>query len=118
MRRTEFCRTYMSSRTHDHQHTPNRFAVIPTAARLNADPRYTGKGVTIAFLDSGFYPHSDLIRPTNRILAHKDVTGERVSLLRSDPSESWQWHGTQMDRCAAKRLVHQLRPCVPGCGSS
>ena len=91
----------MNSRHHNHQHTPNRFAVIPTAARLNADPRYTGKGVTIAFLDSGFYPHPDLIRPTNRILAHQDLTGERAFLLRSDPSESWQWHGTQTSVVAA-----------------
>src|SRR5215813_12969965 len=101
MRRTEFCRTYMSSRTHDHQHTPNRYAVIPTAARLNADPRYTGKGITIAFLDSGFYPHSDLTRQTNRILAYKDLSGERTLLAASDPSESWQWHGTQASVVAA-----------------
>ena len=37
----------MSAAIHDHLHAPNRFAVIPTPVRLNADPQYTGKGVTI-----------------------------------------------------------------------
>ena len=75
--------------------------MIPTAARLNADPRYTGKGVTIAFLDSGFYPHPDLIRRTNRIIAYQDLSGDRRSLAAGDPSESWQWHGTQTSVAAA-----------------
>jgi serine protease AprX len=91
----------MNSRSHNHEHAPNRFAVIPTAARLNADPRYTGKGVTIAFLDSGFYPHPDLTRRKNRILAYKDLIGERASLTANVPTESWQWHGTQTSVAAA-----------------
>src|SRR5687768_2576018 len=86
---------------HDHQHAPNRFAVIPTPARLDADPGYTGKGVTIAFLDSGFYPHSDLIEPANRIIAYKDLSDERPCLQSASPSESWQWHGTQTSVAAA-----------------
>ncbi len=83
---------------HDHQHAPNRFAVIPTPVRLNADPNFTGKGVTVAFLDSGFYPHPDL---ADRILAYHDLAGERTSLLTTDPVESWQWHGTQTSVAAA-----------------
>src|SRR3954465_10094881 len=38
--------------------------------RLDADDRFTGKGVTIAFLDSGFYPHVDLTTPANRIIVY------------------------------------------------
>ena len=91
----------MKSANHNHQHSPNRFAVIPTSVRLNADPQYSGKGVTIAFLDSGFYPHPDLLEPTNRIIAYKDLTGERNSLDQDDKSESWQWHGTQTSIAAA-----------------
>ena len=91
----------MTSGIHDHQHAPNRFAVIPTSVRLNADPQYTGNGVTIAFLDSGFYPHPDLLAPTNRILLYKDITKERLSLDVSDPVEAWQWHGTQTSVVAA-----------------
>src|SRR5947209_5790868 len=91
----------MNSENHNHHHAPNRFAVIPTSVRLNADPEYTGKDVTIAFLDSGFYPHPDLLEPKNRIIAYKDLTGERRSLNPNDSSESWQWHGTQTSIAAA-----------------
>src|SRR5687768_11155945 len=43
--------------------------VLPTPLRLDADERFTGRGMTIAFLDSGFYSHPDLTTPRNRILA-------------------------------------------------
>jgi serine protease AprX len=91
----------MTFLSHDHQHAPNRFAVIPTPVRLNANTTYTGKGVTVAFLDSGFYPHPDLVDPLNRILAYHDVTGERRELFTAEPAESWQWHGTQTSIAAA-----------------
>ena len=91
----------MASLNHDHLHAPNRFGVIPTTGRLNADPQYTGKGVTVAFMDSGFYPHPDLLEPTNRVIAYHDVAGERCCLSSSDPVESWQWHGTQTSVAAA-----------------
>src|ERR1044072_2335245 len=91
----------MDSSSHDHQHSPNRFGVIPTSVRLSAKLEYTGKGVTIAFLDSGFYPHPDLVTPVNRVIAYEDLTGERRSLFTSEPVESWQWHGTQTSVAAA-----------------
>lgn len=85
----------------DHQHSPNRFAVVPTHERLDADSNYTGKGVTIAFLDSGFYPHPDLIEPESRILAYQDLAVEGALLSPDDLVESWQWHGTQTSVAAA-----------------
>lgn len=91
----------MNSGIHNHSHGPNRFAVIPTNVRLEADPGLTGKGVTIAFLDSGFYPHPDLCAPTNRIVFYQDMAEERVVLEPSQPTESWQWHGTQTSIAAA-----------------
>ena len=91
----------MDFSTHNHQHTPNRFGVIPTHDRLNADPEYTGKGVTVAFLDSGFYPHPDLVTPVNRVVAYEDLSGERRDLFSTEPVESWQWHGTQTSVAAA-----------------
>ena len=91
----------MNNSQHAHQHAPNRFGVIPTPIRLNADPTYTGKGVTIAFLDSGFYPHPDLLEPANRIIAYEDLGAEHNDLFSSDRSESWQWHGTQTSVAAA-----------------
>jgi serine protease AprX len=91
----------MDSSNHNHQHSPNRFGVIPTAVRLNANPEYTGKGVTVAFLDSGFYPHPDLVTPVNRVIAYEDLGRERRKLLSTDSVESWQWHGTQTSVAAA-----------------
>jgi serine protease AprX len=85
---------------HEHQHSPNRFAVIPMHVRLNADPNYTGKGVTIAFLDSGFYPHPDLVEPLNRIISFKDLCSEQT-LDKNGEIEWWQWHGTQTSVVAA-----------------
>ena len=91
----------MDLSNHDHQHSPNRFGVIPTGVRLSANAEYTGRGVTIAFLDSGFYPHPDLVTSVNRVIGYHDLTGERRSLLSSDSVESWQWHGTQTSVAAA-----------------
>jgi len=89
----------MSAPNHNHQHTPNRFGVIPTPARLNANPDYTGKGVTVAFLDSGFCPHPDLVTPVNRVVAYEDL--ELHGSFSTEPVESWQWHGTQTSVVAA-----------------
>src|SRR5215207_1713595 len=90
---------------HDHAHAQNRFAVIPTPERLKADPRYTGRGVGLAFLDSGFYPHPDLVEPRSRVVAFKDIGGEEQSLDASVESgrtpESWHWHGTMVSVAAA-----------------
>ncbi|HEV2729072.1 MAG TPA: hypothetical protein VGV15_03490 [Terriglobales bacterium] len=43
------------------------FGALPTRLRLHADPRFAGSGVTMALVDSGFYPHPDLVQPQNRI---------------------------------------------------
>ena len=80
---------------HEHIHSPNKFAVIPTPIRLNANTERTGKGITIAFLDSGFYPHPDLIEPVSRILAYHDITQQGATLKPNAQPYPWQWHGTQ-----------------------
>jgi len=77
---------------HDHSHEQNRFAVIPTAEKLNADPAYAGGGVTIAFLDSGFYPHPDF---ASRVVAFHDISGEEQSLYDIAEPQAHHWHGTQ-----------------------
>lgn len=87
--------------THNHSHALNRFAVIPTIERLDADAQFSGKGITIAFLDSGFHPHPDLTLPSNRIITFHDVTGDEASLDPSRPVEAWHWHGTQTTVAAA-----------------
>jgi serine protease AprX len=70
------------------------FIILPTGLRLNADPRYTGKGVTICFIDSGFYLHPDLITYRNRIKKIVDITdiNNRENYFTQPHPESW--HGT------------------------
>jgi len=75
--------------------------VLSTPLRMNADIRFTGRGITIAFLDSGFYPHPDLTRPQNRILAYHSIVareGDHSSLLTPDPAS---WHGMMTSVVAA-----------------
>ncbi len=75
--------------------------VLSTPLRLDADERFTGKGVTIAFLDSGFYPHVDLTTPKNRIVAYRnllDADGDLNSLFQPDVAS---WHGMMTSVVAA-----------------
>lgn len=75
--------------------------VLPTPLRMNADERFTGRGVTIAFLDSGFYAHDDLTKPENRIVAYNsifDVEDDRTSLETTDVAS---WHGMMTSVVAA-----------------
>jgi serine protease AprX len=86
---------------HEHDHQQNRFAVLPTPVRLDAHSTRRGRGITIAFLDSGFYPHPDLTEPVNRIIAYTDVTRPRAALSPNQRPESWDWHGTMTSVAAA-----------------
>lgn len=69
------------------------FGALPTPLRMHADPRFTGKGVTIAFIDSGFYPHPDLVQPFNRIKAWVDAGSENIQFKRFAPNEIVTWRG-------------------------
>jgi serine protease AprX len=76
--------------------------LLPTYELVDAGPEYSGEGVTIAFLDSGFYPHPDLTEPENRILAYVDATGERpVERELSNKSHPSSWHGLMTSSVAA-----------------
>ena len=77
---------------------------------LRADPRFTGRGTTIALVDAGFFPHPDLVRPDNRIVAWVDASQEDLSErhFASDDIPSWpcslesgQWHGLMTSVTAA-----------------
>ncbi len=75
--------------------------VLPTPLRMNADERFIGRDVTIAFLDSGFYAHPDLTLPVNRIVAYHsifDSTDDPTSLETTDVSS---WHGMMTSVVAA-----------------
>lgn len=75
--------------------------VLSLPLRLDADDRFTGQNITIAFLDSGFYPHPDLTTPTDRILAYHSLTeqdGDTSSLYNPDVLS---WHGMMTSVVAA-----------------
>ena len=81
-----------SDGNHKHSHVQNRFSVIPTAEKLNVDAQYSGRGVRIAFIDSGFYPHPDF---ASRVVSFHDIAGEERSLHTIGSPEAHHWHGTQ-----------------------
>ena len=75
-----------------------RYAVPSTSRRLDADPGPVGRGVTIAFLDSGFYPHADL---AGRVAAFHDASGQSALLDPERCRNPWNWHGMQTSVVAA-----------------
>ena len=70
------------------------FIILPSGLRLDADPRYTGKGITICFIDSGFYLHPDIVSFQNRVKKVMDITrpDREPEFFRLPHNESW--HGT------------------------
>ncbi len=73
--------------------------VLPTWLRLGAQEHFTGRGVTIAFLDSGFYPHPDLTTPHSRILAYHNIVPKGTGTLEDVDVASW--HGMMTSVVAA-----------------
>ena len=82
-------------------YTPQEARLLPTPHRVPSNPQFTGQGITMAFIDSGFYPHPDLVRPHNRILCTVDMTDDEP-LEQADFSqpEAVSWHG-MMTSCVA-----------------
>ncbi|WP_068557916.1 S8 family peptidase [Thermotalea metallivorans] len=70
-------------------------ASLAANAGLVHDAGYTGKGIGIAILDTGVYPHNDLVKPTNRIVAFKDFINNRTHPYDDDG------HGTHVAGIAA-----------------
>ncbi len=86
---------------HDAAMQKDGSSVLSTPLRLDADERFTGKGVTIAFLDSGFYPHKDLTEPKNRIIGYRsmlDAEDDYSTLYSGDVAS---WHGMMTSVVAA-----------------
>ena len=75
-----------------HYQSLTGFTILPTPVRLGANSAFTGKGVTICFIDSGFYPHPDLTVPENRILTVIDIANphETKTTFFSPHQHSWQ----------------------------
>jgi serine protease AprX len=84
--------------------------ILPTPLRLGALDRFRGRGVTIAFLDSGFSAHPDLVEPEDRIVAYADVTDGRRRRADLDHPDASSWHGTMTSvvACGNGRLSDGL----------
>lgn len=97
------------------------FGVLPIPWQLGLPPRFTGRGVTLAMIDSGFYPHPELTgvpdedasaSGTLRLRAWADASSEPVKCKFFHPlhpprwpgwsrREAVQWHGTMTAGAAA-----------------
>ncbi len=73
--------------------------VLPTWLRLGAHEHFTGRDITIAFLDSGFYPHPDLTTPHSRILEYHNIVPKGTGTL--DSIDVASWHGMMTSVVAA-----------------
>ncbi|MBK8026190.1 MAG: S8 family serine peptidase [Chloroflexi bacterium] len=73
---------------HDDPVTPQ---ILPTPDRLSAPNGFSGRGIVVAFVDSGFYMHPDL---AGRILVHVDASTvhvvEEPAVAQAD---DLSWHG-------------------------
>jgi len=74
---------------------------LPVPVRMDADERYTGRGITVAFLDSGFYAHKDLTEPDNRILAYHNIFEPEEGVAALQKSDVASWHGMMTSVVAA-----------------
>ena len=75
--------------------------VLPTPLRMEADERFRGRGVTMAFLDSGFYAHPDLTQPANRIVAYHSVFADSDDPTSLETNDVASWHGMMTSVVAA-----------------
>ena len=75
--------------------------VLALHERLDVHRDYAGAGVTIAFVDSAFFPHPDLIRPRDRIRVFVDVGREKPLPEDFLAVDAHVWHGTMTSCCAA-----------------
>lgn len=84
---------------------PNIFAdsghALPTPLRMDADERFKGRDITMAFLDSGFYAHKDLTEPVNRIVAYHSIFTPEDDPTLLQTTDVASWHGMMTSVVAA-----------------
>ena len=90
------------------------YGALPTPLRMHADARFTGRGVTICFIDSGFYPHPDLTRPHNRIKAWVNASEDELDVREFSSKEIPQWPGWDS---GVPLLWHGLMTSCVGAGN-
>ncbi|HDX9529941.1 TPA: S8 family peptidase [Bacillus thuringiensis] len=70
--------------------------IVTNPINPDIETSLSGKGVTIAIIDTGIYPHPDLTMPNNRIIGFYDVFKEKEVEPFDDGG-----HGTHCAGCAA-----------------
>lgn len=74
--------------------------ILSLQERLHIDPEATGRGVTMAFVDSAFFPHPDIVRPRDRIRAFADMTKDSPTVDDFLQATAHVWHGTMTVCCS------------------
>jgi serine protease AprX len=86
---------------------PGMNGLLPTVERVGASPDYTGRGVVMAFIDAGFYPHPEIVE---RVLVHVDASTSQITEQPAEACNSGDlgWHGQMTSVIAAGdgRLSH------------
>jgi serine protease AprX len=75
--------------------------ILSLPERLDAHMGFLGRGVVIGFVDSGFYPHPDLMRPKRRVKVYADASREVPIASDFFSAQPFGWHGTMTACCAA-----------------
>jgi len=88
--------TQMEAFTVNYPHPPR---IKPITERLNLNRDYTGKGVTLAMVDSGFAPHPDI---APRIKRYVDASSRHVlEYNQVNKVDVFSWHGQMTSFIAA-----------------
>jgi serine protease AprX len=95
-----FKRAQRQMESHSTIFEQNNF-VLPTPLRMEADEALSGRGVTMAFLDSGFYAHPDLTKPANRIVAYHSIFADSDDPTSLETNDVASWHGMMTSVVAA-----------------
>ena len=88
-----FADAFADARAHHPGFAHGGVPILPTPVRLGASEAHTGRGVTIAFLDAGFFAHPDLVQPADRILHYHDVRRPKVTRRALERTDVSSWHG-------------------------
>src|SRR5512140_318408 len=72
---------------------PQSRRILPIAERLHAETGYAGRGITVAFIDSGFHAHPDLTSGRDRVVAYHDIHAPGAGREALSQSDASAWHG-------------------------
>jgi serine protease AprX len=88
----------MFTRNYPHRDGNTHLLSVPERTHAH-EIGFTGRGVVMAFIDSGFYPHPDI---RDRVLMHADATEPTVTEWTRYTLPQWySWHGQMTTVIAA-----------------